>query len=116
MTMEIQPGTDLYQSMTIVIPSGGESSRVRFELRYLPETDKWYVSLFDAQSGDSLILHVPLVASYGDPLNNLFEPYGYKHLGMLYCLPRTDNPSTQDPAVDSLSEFAIVWSDGNADE
>ena len=100
----------LYQQQVLNLTVNKKTTRVIFELRYLFRTDKWYVSLFDAQTGAPLCTYIPLVSSTIQ-LNNLLEPFSYKNLGWLACIPIVDEPSTENPSKNNLSEFAIVWGD-----
>lgn len=100
----------LYQRQVINLEFEKGTKRVVFELRYLFRTDKWYFSLFDAQTSAVICSYVPLVASY-EYMNNLLEPFGHKNIGWLVCFPVVDEPSSEDPTQYNLSEFAIVWGD-----
>ena len=102
----------LQQSVIMNLPVGGDTYRTNLEIMYAEKTDNWLVSLYDVQTGKAFIENVPLVASYGK-YNNLWASYRYKGIGRLYCVPISDAPSTPDPTKDNLSEFYIVWSDGN---
>ena len=99
-----------YQTFTMSIIPGGVAKRVRVELRYLYKPGKWFISIFDAATGDPLCLYVPVVASY-EYLNNLLEPFSYKGLGSIYCYPVVSEPSSPDPGENNLDEFEIVWGD-----
>ena len=107
-----------YQRKILTISPDDHARRVRFDLRYLNETEKWYFSIHDAQSGEPLVTYVPLIASYlneDDPqieeINDLLSPYRYKNLGTIICVPIVNNPSTPDPALDNLNQFAVLWGD-----
>lgn len=104
-----------YQEQIFTIQVGSEAKSIAFRLRYLSETDRWYFSFYDAQTGAPYCMYVPLVASYDYP-NDLLAPFACKNLGMLFCIPNYENPSTEDPAKDSLSEFTLIWSDGSGEE
>ena len=103
----------LYQRQTFNIDVGSESKRITFELRYLFKPGKWYFSFYDAQSSEPLCTYVPLVASYGQ-INDLLEPFGYKDIGHMACIPAVDEPSSQDPGQYNLSEFRLIWGDSFA--
>lgn len=98
-----------YQIIALTLPYKKKAIRVRFELRYLNETGLWYVSLTNLQTGEVCCTYVPLIASYNGVINNLLEPYGYKDMGCLACIPLVERPSSVDPGLDNLGEFEIVW-------
>ena len=100
----------LYQRQVMNLEIGNTARRVIFELRYLDATDKWYFSLFDAQTGKPICTYVPLVASY-EYMNNLLEPFTHKGIGWMVCFPVVDEPSSVNPQKGNLNEFAIVWGD-----
>jgi len=110
--IQIEPIEDsLYQSIIVTLPIGDEGVRVDFELRYMEKTDLWYMTVTDLQTKESYLRYVPLIASYNGKLNNLWLPFSHKRIGDLVCVPLSDNPSTENPSKDNLSEFAIVWGD-----
>ena len=113
MQIEVNPES-LWQSQTLILP-GKETMRVNFELRYLPKTDLWYMSMTDVQSGKSYFRYVPLLATRSDYPTSLVEPFWHEGIGVILCLPLTDNPTTENPSKDNLNEFAIVWGDGNGE-
>lgn len=99
-----------HQSLSMDLQVGKETLRVELELIYMEKTDLWYMNLTDLQTEQSYLRMVPLLASYGE-INNLWKPFAHKNIGMLYCYPATDEPSTQNPSKDNLNEFVIVWGD-----
>ena len=105
----LDPST-LYQRQVLNLTVEGKTKRVIFETRYLEGTDKWYVSVFDAQTGSPYCTYVPLIASY-DIMVDLFEPFAHKRLGWLMCLALADSPSSENPSKDNLNEFGLVWGD-----
>ena len=106
----IPESNSLYQRQIINLEVDGKAKRVVFEFRYLYKTEKWYVSLFDAQTGNPICTYIPLIASY-EYFNDLFEPFSYKNIGWLVCFPIVDNPTSENPTQDNLSDFAILWGD-----
>lgn len=86
----------------------------RVELRYLPAPDIWVVSIWDDAAGELLINQIPLRCSYGQ-INDLLLPFRYlrqgRGLGSLFVLKNTDAPDTQDPSVDNLYQFTVLWGD-----
>ena len=101
---------DLYQYIESNITVNGETKRVRFELRYLYATEKWYLSMFNAQTGESYFRYVPLISSYKDA-NNLLSPFQYKDVGIVFCLTTLDEPSSVNPKEENLDEFLALWGD-----
>lgn len=101
-----------YQSIIMTISPNGEPYRFNFSLRYLNEAEMWFISIEDADSGKSYCQYVPLIASY-DPenANNLLEPFKHKRIGCIFCIPIVNEPSSVDPGLDNLDEFAIIWGD-----
>ena len=101
---------DLYQSMETIITVNNETKQVRIELRYLPKTEKWYLSMFDSQSGESYFRYVPVVSCKKDK-NNLIAPFYYKNVGSVVCVPMYDETSSVNPVEKNLGEFMIAWGD-----
>ena len=100
----------LYQSVTFNAEVKGIACRLRVDLRHLTYTDKWYFSLYNAQTGEPYCLYVPVIASYVE-LNDLMRPFGHKEIGGIVCGAIIDNPSSDDPTEETIKEFAIVWGD-----
>ena len=100
----------LYQRQVLNLTVEGKTKRTIFELRYLYKTDKWYISLFDAQSGNPYCLYVPVIAS-DKLLDNLLEPFAHKRIGWMACIPLGDGPSTGNPTRYNWDEFGLVWGD-----
>lgn len=101
----------LYQITNFNAKVGRITRRLRVEVRYLYYTDKWYLSVFNAQTGEAYCRYVPLVSSFAD-MNNMISLYMHKDIGWLVCIPKIDNPSSEDPKKGNLNEFALVWGDG----
>lgn len=99
-----------YQIFTLGVEPDGFAIRARVELRYLNETKHWYLSIFNAASGEAICRYVPVIASYGQ-LIDLMGPFHYKHIGSIYCIPVTRQPSSLNPGLDNLAEFELVWGD-----
>ena len=100
------------QSIIMNLTVWGTTKRVALDFKYLEKTDKWYVSLTDVQTSEVYLMNVPVLCSYGDIANNLWEPYWSKGIGMFCCFPNVAAPSTVDPSKDNLNEFLFVWGDG----
>ena len=102
--------TIYYQRQIINFPIGDETKRVIFETRYLEATDKWYISLYNAQDGSPICLYIPVIATYEEH-HNLFEPYIHKRIGWLVCYCLVDDPSSENPSKDNMGEFGFFWGD-----
>jgi len=70
----------------------------------------WYLSIFDADTEEAFCRYVPVIASYEDR-NDLLAPFATKLIGSIYCVPMVNEPATQDPGLDNMDEFEIVWAD-----
>lgn len=114
-TILIEPITpvdeNLWQIINFEARFGEQAKRVSLELMYAEEPDVWYMTLKDLQTDAVYFRMVPLLASYGE-INNLWEPFRYKEIGIFYCVPKSDNPSTENPSKDTLDEFYLIWGDG----
>ena len=107
----IEPSCEnLYQGLNMNLPIGNDTKRVSLDLIYMEEIDRWVMSLFDLQTNEVYFRSVPLVASY-NVINDLWKPFAYKGIGVFYCIPKTDSPSTENPSKDNLSEFYMIWGD-----
>ena len=116
MVKQIVPIKDsLYQDSSLNLPIGEDNLRVVLELRYIEKTDRWYMSLFDVQMEHTYLLNVPLLSSVYGSVNNLWEPFTHKRIGMLACYPASDTVSTENPSKENISDFIIVWSDENVE-
>ena len=106
--------SDPRQILTLSPVIDGESFRARIEVRYLTGPDVWVISIRNDASGELWVNQIPLISSVGWP-NDLLFPFRYKRngkgLGTLLCIPAVDEPSSQDPEKNNLSEFAIMWCD-----
>ena len=106
--------TDPWQVFTLDVRIDGEEFHAQVELRYLPAPGRWFVSIWDHAAGELLVNMIPLVCSYGQ-VNDLLGPFRYlregKGIGSLLCLRGTDEPSTQDPGENNLTDFQLLWSD-----
>lgn len=101
-----------YQSFEDVIPIDGQQRRVRFELRLLGKVNKWYLSMFDSETGESYFRYVPMVACIND-VNDLIAPFRYKGTGFVLCASLVEEPSSVSPEKGNLGQFGIVWGEGN---
>ena len=99
-----------YQQMETNITVKGKTKRVRIDLRYLDECGKWYLSMFNAQSGEAYFRYVPIVACWDD-LNDLLSPFHYKNIGLTICAAIVDEPSSENPGETNLNQFLVIWGD-----
>ena len=115
MTYTILPLTqDTRQSFTLTLSINGESFYARMEVRYLPASDCWVLSIWNQATGELLINMIPLICSYGR-INDLLALFSFlrngQGLGSLFVLRNVDHPSTPDPARNNISEFQVLWGD-----
>lgn len=103
------------QSIILNLTVWGATKRVMLDMWYSDKTDKWYVSLKNIQTAEVYLTNVPVLCSYGDIANNLWEPYWSKGIGMFCCFPNVASPKTEDPSKDNLDEFVFVWGDGRVE-
>ena len=105
---------DPWQVMTLDLSLDGEEFHAQVELRYLPGSDQWVVSIWDHSSSEMLVNMIPLICSY-EEINDLLAPFRFlrdgKGLGSMICLRVIDEPSTAYPTGTNLSEFQVVWTD-----
>ena len=111
---ELPLTNDPRQVFTLDLTIDSLPLHARVELRYLSASGRWVISVWDNASSELLVNQSPLVCSYGE-LNDLFLPFRHLRngagMGSLFVLRNTDEPSTADPAKDSLIEFQILWGD-----
>ena len=103
-----------FQSFYENITVNGENVRARFELRWLEATNKWYVSVFNSLTGESLCRYVPLVSCDLVP-NDLLSPFSYKKFGEIYCAHVVEEHSSEDPQEKNLAQFGVVWGGPDAE-
>lgn len=99
-----------YQSLESEITINGITKSVRIELRFLEKTNKWYLSMFDNQSGEAYFRYVPAITCVEDT-NDLIAPFYYKGVGSILCLRAVDEPSSTNPQEKNLRQFNILWGD-----
>ena len=100
----------LYQIISFNANDGDVTIPLRVELRHLTYVDKWYLSVFNAQTGEPYCLYVPVVTSQ-DEMNNLVSVYDYKRFGWFCCVAIEEKASTEDPQADNIEEFELYWGD-----
>ena len=100
----------LYQIFNFNANSGDVTIPLRVELRHLEYVNKWYLSVYNAQTGDPYCVYVPVVTSQ-DEMNNLMKPYEHKRFGWFCCVASADKASTEDPQEDNITEFELYWGD-----
>ena len=111
---ELPLTNDPRQVFTVDLSPDAVPLHARIEIRYLSGPDRWVISIWDNSDSILLVSQVPLICSYGFPLDLLF-PFRYlrdgRGIGSLFVIRATDNPSTPDPAAGNLAEFQILWGD-----
>ena len=115
MTYTFLPLTeDPWQVFTLDLAVNGEPLHVRVDLRYLPEPDRWFLSLRDLSDGALLVNMIPVLCSRFF-VNDLLRPFRHlrqgRGLGSLLCLRATDDPGSEDPARETLKNFHLLWGD-----
>lgn len=113
MNMAIIPldGQSLYQIVNFNAKVGRITRRLRVEVRHLTYTDKWYLSVVNAQTGESYCRYVPLVASCVE-LNDMVALYRHKDIGWFCCVANDGSEDSGDPNKNNLADFSLVWGDG----
>ena len=105
---------DPYQVMYLTASPDGHAFSAKVEIRYLPEPDRWFLTVSDAATGEMYVNQIPLVCSY-TYLNDLFYPFRYLFkgagIGSFFVVEAMDSPSTTDPAEGNLEEFQLLWTD-----
>ena len=111
---ELPLSNDPRQVFTVDLSPDAVPLHARIEIRYLSGPDQWVISIWDNSDSTLLVSQVPLICSYGFPLDLLFP---FRHLrdgigiGSLFVIRASDNPSTPDPAAGNLTEFQILLGD-----
>ena len=98
------------QTQILSITPNDVPCRLRVFLRYLNHSDRWYLSIFNADTDEVYCRYVPVTASYDVPVD-LLGPFQHKKIGSIFCVPAVESPATEDPGLDNLDEFQIVWTD-----
>ncbi len=101
------------QIIDLNITPNGTAVSLRVTVSYFRHTDRWYMTVEDASSGECMASFIPLIAS-GDKYNDLMGQLGHKGIGSVFCVPLTDDHETPDPAKDTLTDFEVIWMDNVA--
>ena len=92
----------------------GTAFQAKLELRFLPATGLWFISISDAVSGTLYVNQIPLICSY-ETLNDLLFPFRWlfqgSGIGSLFCVKAVDVPASTDPGEKNLNEFLLLWGD-----
>ena len=109
-----QTTEDPYQVFYLPASPDGHAFSVKVEMRYLPGTGCWVVSIADAVTGQVYVPYVPVRCSY-EQINDLLFPFRFlfqgSGIGSLFCLRNTERPGSVDPEREKLGEFQILWGD-----
>ena len=111
---ELPLTNDPYQVFTVDLAPDGVPLHARVEIRFLSGPDLWTVSVWDNADSSLLVNQVPLVCSYGYPLDLLYPFRGLRDgvgIGSMFLIRATDNPSSPDPAAGNLTEFSLLYGD-----
>ena len=101
-----------YQIKTFTISPDGNPTSLRVEIRRLVRLDKWFISIFNASTGENILQYLPLIGS--DPeheMNDILAQFGYKGIGSLVVLPKVSELAGTDPNEENLGLFEICWGD-----
>ena len=98
------------QIIDLNITPNGNAVSLRVTVAYFRHTDRWYMTVEDASSGECIASFIPLIAS-GNKYNDLLGQLGHKRIGSVFCVPLSDDHETADPAKDTLTDFEVVWMD-----
>lgn len=111
---ELPLTNDPRQVFTTDLSPDATPLHARMEIRYLSGLDRWVISIWDNADSTLLVNQVPLICSYGFPLDLLY-PFRYlrdgRGIGSLFVIRATDSSSTPDPAKGNLMEFQVLWGD-----
>lgn len=107
----IRTSDDGYQIQTITIAPNGKVRSLRLEIRRLVRLDKWFLSVYDATTGENIIQYIPLVSSIPGGINDILAQFGYKEIGSAIVGPKHNEQFGTDPAEGTLGDFEIVWGD-----
>ena len=111
---ELPLTNDPYQVFTVDLAPDGLPLHACIEIRYLSGPDRWVISVWDNAESVLLVNQVPLVCSYGFPLDLLFPFRGLRNgkgIGSMFLVRATDNPTSPDPAAGNLTEFSLLYGD-----
>ena len=112
--IELPLTNDSRQVFIVDVVIDGIALHTRVEIRYMSALDQWVISIWDNATSVLLVNQVPLICSYGE-LNDLLLPFRYIRdgigVGSLFVLRNTDEPSTENPAKENLTEFQVLWGD-----
>lgn len=105
---------DPYQVFTVDLSPDGVPLHAKIEIRYLSAPEQWVISIWDSATGVLMVNQIPLICSYGFPLDLLF-PFrglrGGKGIGSMFLIRATDSTSSADPAAGNLTEFSLLFGD-----
>ena len=105
---------DPYQVFTVDLSPDGVPLHAKIEIRYLSAPEQWVISVWDNAAGVLMVNQIPLICSYGFPLDLLFPFRGLregKGIGSMFLIHAADSTSSADPAAGNLTEFSLLFGD-----
>ena len=100
------------QAFIMDIEPNGERITVRVHLKYYDYIAKYMVSIWNASTGEPLVMNVPLVASTGGEIaNDLLKQFAYMRIGSMYCATLANEMPRDDPLYETISQYEVVWGD-----
>lgn len=100
------------QKFTCTVPVNGENKNFRFELWYNYNAKYWLFSLFDVNNNSCLFSNIPLLITYGEWTNILYQ-FDYMKIGICFFISsesgRTDNPDDTNLGT----SYLMIWGDNN---
>ena len=100
----------LNQRFTLTVPLDTGPLQADVRLRYLAAPGKWFLTLVDGVTDETLVNMTPLVACRAC-LNDLFRPWRHRGIGSLFCRPVPDRDPGGDPGENNLGDFQLIWSE-----
>ena len=107
--VQIPLTNDPAQVRTFTISPDGVTRYFRLDVRWRDHVGKWTVSISNAQTGDSILSELPLVASAPGCLNDILGQFGHLRIGSIWLIPTAVDDYYTDPGKDNLTGFALVW-------
>ncbi len=94
-------------------PAGGPPP-AEILVRFFSAPGPRVISIWDNATGVLMVNQIPLICSYGFPLDLLFPFRGLrdgKGIGSMFLIHAADSTSSADPAAGNLTEFSLLFGD-----